>query len=1214
MANPFDLPTANPFNVTPSAGSSPVPTLRATTLPGVDIGKITENAGAKAVSKFEQLQKTGNAPSDTTLATTQTKAGGTVPLREPVTIKNPFNDSAISTLPDNFVSQQIKGLAEWPERVVRDIGDAFNALRGKPIEEQNGAYHVDTIAQTFKDINDSLIQNGASPAYAEWASTLGAAGAGILDFTPFSGVLEGGLTKLAKGGVPTTNEQLTAWNLLGRPKNDVELQGNFRNAIKLTHPDTGLGNEKLASSINQANAILKKTGLPDQSLSGKAATLAQKLIKPLTRDDLEQFARRIVGNDAPMQEGFQWAGARRQLPGTRIEGGRPRVAFGLSTERVERMGGATPEPSLPKTFDPLVTEAKKYSSPEDFVSSMEYKNWREDMSAKEFKAFTADVEKAVNDSHKGNIESFLTKVYDDAHAEVQAHAIPEEVTPKEVAPSGDKSLMEEAKKYGSAEEFVSNTNSSVQEKAASEYPSFKKYNYERTSLPIEDIKQREVVDTGSDKFKEIKKAVSRGDRTPIIVDESNFVLDGHHRLNAYKESGANYGQVPVLKVVGKGSGKIVKDEKLTDIYNRAHAAPTRPLDESIEAQFERRKQAMAMSKVNGLPIEQNTAQVIHELTKGPDGASWSSIIKGYSKNLPKDKKVHILDYAATPEFVLEKLGLQKGAEMLQDAKDVYRRNLKKEIKTVEDWKKEVEADGKPHSTIRIFRYLDGDARYAKGEMTDVELRVAKEIKSYLKDWARRLKLPEDSQISNYITHLFDKNATDVPLETVFEDPEMAEIMQNKSAKSVYNPFLEKRVNKQGYKEDVWAALDAYVKRGTRKEAMDPALEQLSKDAQYLDEDSYKYVAKLTHNINMRPDFIDRHIDSLVKEVMGNKLTDRPTANITKKIRNMFYRGMLGLNVSSALRNLSQGANTYAKLGEKYTVVGYTKLFTRLVTKNVQELYDEGVLDEAVNQDKKIGVYKSFLQKADPVLFSMFELAEKINRGAAYFGAKAKYWDKVSYKKDGASLVKPGASEEQARKYAKRIVRETQFAFGAVDSPVIMSGDTIKTLFQLQSYNLKQGEFLMRMAKNKEYIGLVRWAMASVAFVLTIGRLFGMKVEQLIPTVGLGSPLFSLLGGVSNLTSNSAKNRASGVNALQNLGWATIPAGVQARKTITGLEAYNKGRDTTATGKTRYTIPKTTGNLVRAALFGKNKLDQAQEYYQKQNNPSSKKKTTTVSRF
>jgi len=129
-------------------------------------------------------------------------------------------------------------------------------------------------------------------------------------------------------------------------------------------------------------------------------------------------------------------------------------------------------------------------------------------------------------------------------------------------------LAEEAQKYKSAEEFVSNETKSVAEKAKADYPSFSKYDYEATSVPIKDIKQRETPNLTSEKFKEIKKSVSRGDRTPIVIDESGFILDGHHRFNAYVESGANYGEVPVLKVVGDGTGKIVKDKKLTDLWNK----------------------------------------------------------------------------------------------------------------------------------------------------------------------------------------------------------------------------------------------------------------------------------------------------------------------------------------------------------------------------------------------------------------------------------------------------------------------------------------------------------------------------------------------------------------------------------------------------------------------------------------------------------------------
>lgn len=585
------------------------------------------------------------------------------------------------------------------------------------------------------------------------------------------------------------------------------------------------------------------------------------------------------------------------------------------------------------------------------------------------------------------------------------------------------------------------------------------------------------------------------------------------------------------------------------------------------------------------------------LDAGPDGKSWSSLVKGYVRGLTPKKKAGFFDYVSTPEFVLEKLGLARGAELLQDAKDIYRVNKKEALDKVIAWKEAVEKGGKPYSSTRIFRYLDGDARYAKGEMTDKELEVAKEVKSYLKEWADRLNLPEDNRLSNYITHIFDKEAVDLPGESAFNDPDLNLIMQTTPARSVYNPFLEKRMNKPGYKEDVWGALDAYVKRATRKEAMDPALEQISDMARKLDGSAYEYVTELTHRINMRPTKFDELLDNTIKEVAGNRFTQRPTAYLSRKIRQMFYRGTLGGNVSSALRNLSQGANTYAKLGERYTAVGYTKLFSRLVTRNLDELYAEGILDDGFIQDKKMGVYKTFLEKLDPYLFAMFDMAEKINRGAAYYGAKSQALNK-------------GLPEDQAVKYAKRIVRETQFAFGDVDTGVLLASDVLKTAFQLQSYNVKQTEFLMRMLKNKEFAGLFRWSAASLGFMYTIGTLFGMKPEQLVPTFSItNSPIGSLTSGMTQMMLGfSDEKKEEGKKSVQRTATAMVPGGAQIKKTIQGLKAYNAGKDVTAAGNTRFNIPKNTENFLRATLFGKSSLKEAQEYYDKLDSLNEKKPT------
>lgn len=578
-------------------------------------------------------------------------------------------------------------------------------------------------------------------------------------------------------------------------------------------------------------------------------------------------------------------------------------------------------------------------------------------------------------------------------------------------------------------------------------------------------------------------------------------------------------------------------------------------------------------------------ELIDAVPKADEG-SWQSMVKGYFRKLDPKAKADALDYLGTPEFVLERLGLNKAAEMLHDAQDAYLTTRDAELAKIADWK--AQAGDRPYASTRIFRYLDGREREVVPEMSPNELQVAREMRASLKDWAERLHLPEDNRIARYITHLFEPGG-EIPESEFLKDPELSAIMQEKVAGSVYDPFLQQRLGKKGYIEDAFRALDAYVKRASRKEAFDPILDQIREQSKGLDQKTYDYLATLTHRINMRPTKLDSLIDSFVTDRLGiTRFTERPVAYISKTLRVSYYRALLGLNVSSALRNLSQGANTYAKLGEKYTMIGYAKIMQKLAARDLSELYEVHVLDEAMIQDRKVGIYKTALQKFDPVLFAMFDTAEKINRGAAYFGAKSQ------------ALAK-GLDEEQAIKYAKRIVRETQFAFSSVDAPVALSSDIAKVFTQLQTYNIKQIELLGRMAKNKEYAGLLRYTMASLGFVYTVGQLFGMTANQIVPAVRFASaPLTTTLGNIYNSAFGSTqqdKTKARGQLVKTTL-ISHIPGGNQIfNKTIPGIEAFNKGKDTTPTGKTRFTIPKTNENLMKIILFGKSSIPEAQQYYQ-----------------
>lgn len=544
------------------------------------------------------------------------------------------------------------------------------------------------------------------------------------------------------------------------------------------------------------------------------------------------------------------------------------------------------------------------------------------------------------------------------------------------------------------------------------------------------------------------------------------------------------------------------------------------------------------------------------------------------------EKVNVVDYLRTPDRVLEKIGFGDEAKQLRQGYEAYIKELPLNIEKISAWAKQLPAE----SGKTIFQYLDGQPV----ALTEPEHIVATEIKSWLKEWAQRLKLPEEKTITNYITHVFDKEL----IAKEFNE-ELAKIITDKIPGSVYDPFLEKRLGANGYKENVWEALDAYVKRGTRKVNMDQALEAIQRkagtslDMSNIEASQFKYVQRYVSGVNMRPTELDNLLDNTIKSFVGYKYGQRPVTYLTKLLRQLTYRGMLGLNPGSALRNLSQGINTYAVLGERYTTVGYLKLFSHGAMK---ELAEQGVFAPGFIQDRTLSSTKKTMARIDKGLFAFFEGAERINRGAAYFGAKSK-------------ALAQGKSPEQAVDYAKAIVRKTQFSFGSIDTPVALQSDIVKTVAQFQNYTVKQTEFLAEMAKDKNVLGLLRYAVAGLAFVYTVGKAFGMNPADLIPSFRVGTPPSLKLpveAGKAALNTPDKFNRHRSVaQKASDVGKAVIgliPGGTQAKKSIEGLRAYNQGKDVTPTGKTRFPIPHTPGNLIRTTLFGKSSLPQAKDYY------------------
>lgn len=629
-----------------------------------------------------------------------------------------------------------------------------------------------------------------------------------------------------------------------------------------------------------------------------------------------------------------------------------------------------------------------------------------------------------------------------------------------------------------------------------------------------------------------------------------------------------------------------------------------------------------------------------------DVPPWEKTIQ--SMNTPVEKKVHLLDYFATPENTMKKTGVGKEMYLLRKADEAYRREVPEQIDQITQWKDRTAAA--PDATKRIFRWLNGDKNT---QLSVDEMGVANEMRGWYLKWAGRLGLEPQNRISDYVSHVFDMTK-----QQEF-DEDLAKLISDKVPKEVFNPFMMQRKDMPGFIEDAFLAAEVYAKRATRKVHLDPALAQINKAAEGLEEKTFNYVRRYIQEVNLRPVETDVLVDNLIKSTLKNVGMDpytfgaRPTNVLLRSQRRMIYRGLIGGNVGSAVRNLTQGVNTFAELGTRYTTIGYTNLLKELFAgRATQELQQHSVLGTDISQqDRVISAGKKLSQAADDVLFSAFNLAETINRGSAYYGAKAKYMDLVSKARrqhnvkineqmivqqpslsddefyELLSANKPnmkklaGLNNEQTMEYvvekAKEIVRKTQFQFGPLDAPLIMRGDLAKSALQLQGFTMKQAEFLAnKILVDKDVGFILRYTAASLAVLATVGKVLGFEGKDFLPGVrfledGSIPPMFQLPVGVAKAIFNvpDKYGRRSEDNVLSRIVNSTdvqrgammyVPGGAQMQKSIAGIGSFISGEKRSASGKSQtFPIEQNLENLVRAFTYGPYGTREGRDYIQEE---------------
>ena len=568
-------------------------------------------------------------------------------------------------------------------------------------------------------------------------------------------------------------------------------------------------------------------------------------------------------------------------------------------------------------------------------------------------------------------------------------------------------------------------------------------------------------------------------------------------------------------------------------------------------------------------------------------------------------KVGWFDILRTPWRVMKRLGVYKEYRALIGSYEKYILELPKNMQKISSWASQVSKEGNQ----RIFQFLDGK----KVDLNPQETKIAGEVRTWLEQWADRLGMEQDDRITDYITHIF-------PMGKKGEIPEeIARLIHNKPAKSIYNPFQLQRQGAEGYIEDTWAALEAYVKRATRKANIDPALQEFNEATVNLNEVSQaEYIEKRISALNMRPTNKEMQLDNNIHRIFPN-IGPRPTLRITTAIRKMISGSKIGGSVVTFAKNLTQGVNTWSELGSKYTMRGYTDL----VKFGDKELVENSVLRDSFYEDKKYSAIKDWAEKFNKKLFINMEASELVNRGGAYYGAKAKFLaGKITAKEfDLAFGTKQPENyvptEKEAIQYGKFIAEKTQFLFGPLETPQIMSGPMAKTAFQFQTFALKQTEFVGQLASDREIAKLSRYLFGSALLFKYIGGVFGMRWDESFKTWRWGLP--PVIQFVQDLWDSGVLGEDKYGNELdwgeragavgKSLFTNVVPMGAQLKRSYEGLKAVSEGASRTKSGNLQYKIEKTPMNYIRGTLFGKGNLPSAREYYDNRDKGVTKSSST-----
>lgn len=294
-----------------------------------------------------------------------------------------------------------------------------------------------------------------------------------------------------------------------------------------------------------------------------------------------------------------------------------------------------------------------------------------------------------------------------------------------------------------------------------------------------------------------------------------------------------------------------------------------------------------------------------------------------------------------------------------------------------------------------------------------------------------------------------------------------------------------------------------------------------------------------------PSALEHHVAETIRSVMRNtgiaKVVEAAGGDLSRDdfplkmadfMIRLGYMGGLGFRPFSAMKNLTQSNQTIADIGPMWWMKGMAQLFKKHTLADGREvsafdyMREMGILKEfAPEYYLQINLDTTTMERFQKVALAMFQFADWINRGGAYYGARQKFDYYLKLYRDGQINLdqfrkRSGINGEDkpirkdilldiaknkiandinaSHRFGEEVTGRTQYWYNKEDAPLITRFSVGKVSWQYQTWWENYGEMMAHWVRNDQWQKLGRWMLSSTLMFFLLEEIARHGIDALKP--------------------------------------------------------------------------------------------------------------------